>query len=96
MALARGTRLGPYEIVSAIGAGGMGEVKRSFLPMAGGFLRRGGRKLGGGGGFCASVPRSGSEDRDIEHARIAASLITFELCLAVDADHGVESGCEWT
>ncbi|HUR36999.1 MAG TPA: protein kinase [Terriglobales bacterium] len=28
MALATGTRLGPYEIVSAIGAGGMGEVYR--------------------------------------------------------------------
>ena len=26
MTLAAGTRLGPYEIVSAIGAGGMGEV----------------------------------------------------------------------
>ncbi|MEY2413768.1 MAG: eukaryotic-like serine/threonine-protein kinase [Acidobacteriaceae bacterium] len=29
MALATGTRLGPYEIVSAIGAGGMGEVYRA-------------------------------------------------------------------
>ena len=29
MALASGTRLGPYEIVSAIGAGGMGEVYRA-------------------------------------------------------------------
>ena len=26
MPLAKGTRLGPYEILSAIGAGGMGEV----------------------------------------------------------------------
>ena len=26
MALAAGTKLGPYEITSAIGAGGMGEV----------------------------------------------------------------------
>ena len=29
MTLAAGTRLGPYEIVSAIGAGGMGEVYRA-------------------------------------------------------------------
>jgi len=29
MALASGTRLGPYEVISAIGAGGMGEVYRA-------------------------------------------------------------------
>jgi hypothetical protein len=28
MTLSAGTRLGPYEIVSAVGAGGMGEVYR--------------------------------------------------------------------
>ena len=30
MTLASGTRLGPYEIVAPIGAGGMGEVYRSL------------------------------------------------------------------
>jgi serine/threonine protein kinase len=29
MSLATGTRLGPYEIVAPIGAGGMGEVHRA-------------------------------------------------------------------
>ena len=30
MALSPGTRLGPYEIVSAVGAGGMGEVYKAI------------------------------------------------------------------
>jgi serine/threonine protein kinase len=35
MPIQSGTRLGPYEIISAIGAGGMGEVYRARDPKLG-------------------------------------------------------------
>ena len=35
MTLSPGLRLGPYEIVSAIGAGGMGEIYRARDPRLG-------------------------------------------------------------
>ena len=41
MAIQSGTHLGPYEILSAIGAGGMGEVYRADYNERRGLLRAG-------------------------------------------------------
>jgi serine/threonine protein kinase len=55
MTLAAGSRLGPYEIVAPIGAGGMGEVYRAKDPRLGRDVAPDGK------GFCALLqsPDSG-------------------------------------
>jgi serine/threonine protein kinase len=70
MTLSSGTRLGPYEIQSAIGAGGMGEVHRAhdtrpdrsaevrILPPAVVFVLNGARRRSTAPGGCCSCTRS--------------------------------------
>src|SRR5216117_4126179 len=55
MTLATGTHLGPYEIVSLLGAGGMGELYRALDPRLG----RGGRPVA-----IKVLPSSASHDPD--------------------------------
>ena len=52
MALAAGTRLGSYEVVAQIGAGGMGEVYHAHDT-----------SLGGGGMVCSSAGEIRSKKR---------------------------------
>ena len=77
MTLSPGTRLGPYEIVSAIGAGGMGEVYRAHD-------RRLGRDVA-----IKLLPASASDDpgrraRLLQEARSAASLNHPNICTIHD------------
>ncbi|HEY3124929.1 MAG TPA: hypothetical protein VGK70_12830 [Thermoanaerobaculia bacterium] len=68
MTLASGSRLGPYEIVSPLGAGGMGEVYRAKDP-------RFGREVA-----IKVLPASFSKDSDrlrrFEHEARAAGLLS--------------------
>ena len=83
MAVAPGTRLGPYQIVSALGAGGMGEVYRARDP-------RLGREIA-----IKVLPTAFSADADrlrrFEQEARAAAALNHPNILAV-YDIGTESG----
>ena len=76
MALSAGTRLGPYEILAPLGAGGMGEVYLAFDSR----LRRDValKVLPGGGDEAASV-------RLIREARLASTLSHPNICTVFEA-----------
>ena len=79
MSLASGTRLGPYQVVNSLGAGGMGEVYRArdtkldrdialkVLP-------------------AASLAHGASRTRLVREARLAASLNHPSICTVHDVD----------
>src|SRR5262249_19700899 len=83
MPLSAGTRLGPYEIQSALGAGGMGEVYRAHDP-------RLGREVA-----IKIVPAAFASDSDrlqrFEHEARAAAALNHPNILAVH-DIGVDGG----
>ena len=71
MALTPGTRLGPYEIVSALGAGGMGEVYKAVDT-------RLGRTV------AIKTLNSGHGDRFLQEARAIAALSHPHICVLHD------------
>src|SRR5207342_2581855 len=86
MALAPGSRLGPYEIVSPIGAGGMGEVYRARDPRLG---RDVAIKL-----LLPEFSADASRRRRFEQeARAVAALSHPHICAIYDV--GVEDGRDY-
>ena len=86
MSLSPGSRLGPYEVVSLLGAGGMGEVYRARDP-------RLGREVA-----VKVLPASFTQDQDrlkrFEHeARSAGSLNHPGLLTVFDV--GTDDGCPY-
>ena len=85
MPLSTGTRLGPYEIVAAIGAGGMGEVHRAHDS-----------RLGRDVAIKTCPPESGSPERQARFAREAravAALSHPHICAVYDV--GSEAGLDY-
>src|SRR5687768_14132062 len=80
MALAGGTRLGPYEIIEPLGAGGMGEVYRAHDPRLG---REVAIKV-----VAAAFSRDPERLRRFEQeARAAAALNHPNICTIYDVGH---------
>jgi hypothetical protein len=83
MALASGTRLGPYEVVSPLGAGGMGEVYRATDPR---LRREVAVKV-----LSAAVSADASRLKRFEQEALAAASLNHPNILAV-YDVGVHDG----